>query len=75
MSSSSRPGPKLETAHAEPLFEGGEMGALVQSWDWSKTPLGPIEGWSLALRMMVKFLACQPVPFTFVVGAAIHHAV
>jgi len=24
---------------------GGEMGALVRSLDWSKTPLGPLDSW------------------------------
>jgi len=29
---------------------GGEMGALVRSFDWSKTPIGPPETWQQSLR-------------------------
>ena len=37
---------------AERLFAGpGEMRALCRSFDWSKTPLGPVEGWPEALRV------------------------
>jgi hypothetical protein len=38
------------------LADGGEMGAIIRSVDWSKTQIGPIESWSPALRMMVGFL-------------------
>jgi signal transduction histidine kinase len=32
---------------------GGEMGALMRSTDWSKTPLGPTERWPRSLRTML----------------------
>jgi signal transduction histidine kinase len=32
------------------LAGGGEAGALARSVDWSKTAIGPVEGWSQALR-------------------------
>ncbi|HEX5746832.1 MAG TPA: ATP-binding protein [Archangium sp.] len=35
------------------LAEGGELGALVRSLDWSKTPLGPVSGWPTSLKTMV----------------------
>jgi PAS domain S-box-containing protein len=41
---------------------GGEMGELIRSMDWSQTPLGPIESWSPALRMMVRFLLANRFP-------------
>ncbi|MGC1107389.1 MAG: ATP-binding protein, partial [Candidatus Acidiferrales bacterium] len=41
---------------------GGEMGAIMRSTDWSKTPLGPVESWSPALRMMVPFLLANRFP-------------
>ncbi|HKV14368.1 MAG TPA: PAS domain S-box protein [Reyranella sp.] len=44
------------------LAGGGEMGALIRAKDWSKTPIGPIEGWSLSLRMMVSFLLANRFP-------------
>lgn len=56
---------------------GGEMGALMRSIDWSKTPIGPLDGWSPTLRMMISFLLANrfplllwwgpPEPFTFLV--------
>ena len=41
---------------------GGEMGALIRATDWSRTPIGPVEGWSPALRMMVSFLLANRFP-------------
>ncbi|HET6936478.1 MAG TPA: histidine kinase dimerization/phospho-acceptor domain-containing protein, partial [Candidatus Angelobacter sp.] len=38
------------------LAGGGEMGALMRSMDWSHTPIGPVETWSPALRMLVRLL-------------------
>ncbi|AKJ02082.1 signal transduction histidine kinase [Archangium gephyra] len=35
------------------LAEGGELGTLVRSVDWSKTPLGPVSGWPTSLKTMV----------------------
>jgi PAS domain S-box-containing protein len=35
------------------LTGGGEMGALMRAKDWSRTPLGPVETWSQALRSAV----------------------
>src|SRR5262249_29948663 len=32
------------------LAAGGEMGALIGSFDWSSTPLGPISQWPPSLR-------------------------
>jgi signal transduction histidine kinase/DNA-binding response OmpR family regulator len=32
------------------LAGGGEAGALARSVDWSKTAIGPVDGWSQALR-------------------------
>ncbi len=38
-----------------PLFAagGGKMGALLREYDWSRTPLGPIESWPQSLRTTV----------------------
>jgi signal transduction histidine kinase len=44
------------------LADGGEMGALMRSIDWSKTPLGPVERWSQALRTMVGLLLRNRFP-------------
>jgi PAS domain S-box-containing protein len=43
------------------LFAGsGEMRALCRAYDWSSTPLGPVDGWSQSLRTAVGIvLACR----------------
>jgi hypothetical protein len=35
------------------LAGGGEMGALMRSIDWTRTALGPVEGWPQSLRTTV----------------------
>ena len=35
---------------------GGQMGELMREMDWSATPLGPPEDWSLAFRSIVRVL-------------------
>src|SRR4029078_1670068 len=47
---------------AEVLADGGEMGALMRSIDWAKTPLGPVSSWSQALRTMVGLLLRNRFP-------------
>ncbi|RKH13818.1 PAS domain S-box protein [Corallococcus sp. CA047B] len=37
----------------EVLAGGGDMGALMRSMDWSKTPLGPVKDWPQSLRTSV----------------------
>jgi len=46
----------------QPIAAGGEMETLIAATDWSKTPLGPVEAWSPALRMMVNFLLANRFP-------------
>jgi hypothetical protein len=41
----------------------------MRSIDWSKTPLGPIAGWSHALRTTGRPAAAQPLPDAALVGA------
>ena len=35
---------------------GGELGRLIQEFDWSSTPLGPMEEWPASLKTMVRVL-------------------
>ena len=35
---------------ASALTRGGEMGARIRAFDWSSTPLGPVQGWPPARR-------------------------
>jgi signal transduction histidine kinase len=44
------------------LADGGEMGAVMRAMDWAKTPLGPIDGWSQALRTTVGILLRNRFP-------------
>src|SRR3954463_7826386 len=48
--------------NSEVLSDGGDMGALMRSIDWSKTPLGPLESWSQALRTTVGLLLRNHFP-------------
>jgi signal transduction histidine kinase len=44
----------VPTNAEDPHFAGGgESGALIRAFDWSKTPLGPIEHWSHSLKNTV----------------------
>jgi len=38
------------------LAGGGELGALMRAFDWSKTPLGPVEAWPQSLRSLLSML-------------------
>ena len=59
--------PDLRAEHAPtrtPAFlaQGGEMGALVRAYDWSRSWIGPPEEWSQSLKMMVNFLLANRFP-------------
>jgi hypothetical protein len=41
---------------------GGEMGALMRSLDWSRTPLGSVSGWSQSLRLAVSIMLRSRYP-------------
>lgn len=41
---------------------GGELGALIAAFDWSKTSLGPISHWPQSLKTTVNLLLLSPVP-------------
>ncbi|KFE71454.1 ATP-binding protein [Hyalangium minutum] len=54
----------LQRPGAEESFiqNGGEMGALMRSIDWSKNSLGPIEDWPQSLRTSVSTMLRSPYP-------------
>ena len=52
--------PRLETAGF--LAGGGELGALIRSFDWTSTPLGPIEAWPESLRTAVRIMLASSQP-------------
>jgi PAS domain S-box-containing protein len=45
------------SAHAKELTQGGgTLGQLIRDFDWSKTPLGPIDAWPQSLKTVVRML-------------------
>lgn len=44
------------------LSGGGEMGELIRSMDWSKTPLGPLSDWPQSLRTSVSLCLSSTFP-------------
>ena len=47
---------------------GGELGALIRDFDWSKTSIGPIEDWPQSLKSVTAFLLHSPVPIVLLWG-------
>jgi PAS domain S-box-containing protein len=50
------------------LAGGGEMGDRIRGFDWSKTPVGPLESWSPSLRTTVNLLLASRYPMTLIWG-------
>ena len=50
------------------LAGGGEMGALIRSMDWSKTPLGPIQAWPQSLKTSVSLCLSSTFPILIAWG-------
>jgi signal transduction histidine kinase len=50
------------------LVGGGEMGKLIRSMDWTKTPLGPIESWPQSLRTTVSLCLASNFPIALAWG-------
>ncbi|HYO14338.1 MAG TPA: ATP-binding protein [Thermoanaerobaculia bacterium] len=47
----------LSIANSEDcLHGGGEMGALLRTTDWSRTPVGPVRSWPQSLRTAVSMM-------------------
>jgi signal transduction histidine kinase/FixJ family two-component response regulator len=61
------------TVGGDRLFAGGgEMAALMRATDWSRTPLGSVDMWSPALRMMVRLLLSNRFPLLLWWGPGFH---
>jgi PAS domain S-box-containing protein len=60
------PGPR----ESPPVPNTGQlqMESRIAAFDWSATPLGPIDGWSRSLRAMTDFLIRSPVPIVLLWG-------
>src|SRR5947208_8549728 len=50
------------------MVGGWEMGKLIRSMDWSKTPLGPIESWPQSLRTTVSLCLSSNFPIALAWG-------
>ena len=50
------------------LDRGGEAGALIRAFDWTRTPLGALEAWPQSLRTITGMLLLSPVPIVLLWG-------
>ena len=50
------------TRSSDCLAGGGEMGALMRATDWSRTALGPVDGWPQSLRTALSMLMNSGFP-------------
>jgi signal transduction histidine kinase len=53
---------ELKTVIPEFLSGGGEMGQRIREYDWSSTPLGPVESWPQSLRTCVRIMLSSRQP-------------
>jgi len=53
---------------SEWIVGGGEMGQLIRSMDWSRTPLGPIASWPQSLRTTVNLCLASDLPICIIWG-------
>jgi PAS domain S-box-containing protein len=49
--------------------QGSEMGARIRDFDWSSTPLGPMDDWPLSLKTSVGLMLLSPAPMALLWGA------
>src|SRR5215471_15226170 len=45
------------------LEGGGELGALMRAYDWTRTPLGPAAAWPRSLKTAVRIMLTSRQPF------------
>jgi signal transduction histidine kinase len=50
------------------LVDGGRMGKLIRSMDWTKTPLGSIDSWPQSLRTTVSLCLASNFPISLAWG-------
>jgi PAS domain S-box-containing protein len=50
------------------LAGGGQMGAMMRSLDWSRTPVGPVNAWPQALRVALRILLGSGYPMAIAWG-------
>ena len=47
-----------------PIVGASEMAVAIRAFDWAKTPLGPLVGWSETFLSFVNLLVSSPLPAT-----------
>jgi PAS domain S-box-containing protein len=52
-----------QSADTSFLEGGGELGALMRAYDWSRTPLGAPAGWPRSLKTAVRIMLTSRQPF------------
>ncbi|HVC30352.1 MAG TPA: ATP-binding protein [Steroidobacteraceae bacterium] len=60
--------PKEGAVNVEFLSGGGALGRLIRAYDWSRTPLGPLERWPQSLKTATAILLRSPVPIVLLWG-------
>lgn len=60
--------PSPDSSSLNFLDSPGEMASRIKSFDWSSTPLGPIEHWPQSLKTITGFLIRSPVPIVLLWG-------
>jgi PAS domain S-box-containing protein len=59
--------PKAANAHQK-RKSSGEMQALIDAFDWSKTAVGPMRSWPETLKVAVRMMLASPVPMVMLMG-------
>jgi GAF domain-containing protein len=52
------------------LEGGGELGRQIDGFDWTRTPLGPIDRWPAVLKTTIGLILRSPVPIVTLWGEA-----
>jgi len=50
------------------LVGGGQLGTIIAAFDWTQTPLGPIENWPTSIKTTVGLILRSPVPIVTLWG-------
>ncbi|MFZ6654095.1 PAS domain S-box protein [Undibacterium sp. TJN19] len=57
-----------ERAHQPFLNDTGDIGKLVEAYDWGSTPLGEISYWSAGVKAVVAMMLRSPMPMVMLMG-------